>query len=304
MLFNHRHVCFLGCSLPKIHISFVITGSNWTKKKIKIWGQSKLTPHRKPQAFGKRTHNPLAVIANHCIMVSWPAHCDDTATWLPLPLGKIARPAGGKHRYGSDVGACRSATFSLSLRQNQHWVSPRCCLRSITLGQRTRPKQTAWWKNVFCHCWKHKILKHKNKPKKSKHSLWPGIWKPPRLIRVWRTRWAKKLCKLIKWPLLRPWVLHGRQCPIWMCNDAKWLVSNSIRVCQPPYQIMSCRDSAVGILHAASEAAEWLWTWRRKHQINFRIRNFQVCRDVFRHRDSHNSVEWHGRGISSLEGFF
>lgn len=114
----------------------------------------------------------------------------------------------------------------------------------------------------------------------------------------------KKLCKLIKWPLHGPWLLHGRQCPIWMCNDTKWLVSNSIRVCQPPYQIMSCRDSAVGILHAASEGAEWLWTWRRKRQINFRIRNFQVCGDVFRHRDTHSSVDWHEGGIASLVGFF
>lgn len=57
--------------------------------------------------------------------------------------------------------------------------------------------------------------------------------------------------------------------PVWMCNNTKWLVSDSSGVCRPPRQIMSCRGSTVRIPHKR------LWTWRRKRQINFESETFR-----------------------------
>lgn len=110
------------------------------------------------------------------------------------------------------------------------------CLRSITSGQ----NQTKT-KNLLCHCSKYKILSQKTKNNKKNNTASDLL--EYKNLQGWfefGERDEQKLCKLIKWPLRGPWLLPGRQSPIWMCNDAKWLVSDSIRVCQVPRQIMSC----------------------------------------------------------------
>lgn len=146
----HRHVYFLGCSLPAMHILFVIT-SSWT---INI--QNVRARHANP------TEKDLRLLGlKPTTLLLWLL---TTASWfLDLPMVMTqplcyhchwARscPAGGEHRYGSHVWDLSVCNVLTQPEAESNTGRVRTCLCSITLGQRTRPKQTAWWKNVFCHC--------------------------------------------------------------------------------------------------------------------------------------------------------
>lgn len=154
-------------------------------------------------------------------------------------------PAGGEHWYGSDVG-----TFSVCNILTQPEAEPVAvrvrtvlCLRSITSGQ-NQTKTNCWVEKCPLSLFKVQNTQPKNKkPTKKQKTNTASDLLEYKNLQGWfeyGERDEQKLCKLIKWPLRGPWLLPGRQSPIWMCNDAKWLVSDSIRVCQLPRQIMSC----------------------------------------------------------------
>lgn len=129
-----------------LRILFVRIESNVSKTLQNVKTRNVHPTQGRPQALGNRTHNLLAVSANRRATVSWPAYCDDTATLLLLPLAMIVQyvPLEVNTGTGPMSGLFRSATFSLSLRQNQLLCeSALCCVYVASPRVRIRPKQTA-----------------------------------------------------------------------------------------------------------------------------------------------------------------